>query len=59
LKLIICNGRELEVRDLGPPLLRLRAGAVPIKINGHLVVEDDEARRQIAALLATGLYQRE
>ncbi len=57
MKLIHSTGRELTVRDVGPVIFRLTAGAVPIKHNGFHVVEDDAARKMMRALLDTGLYQ--
>jgi hypothetical protein len=53
-KLLHSNGRTLEVRDVGPPLYRLRAGAAPLKHNGWSVVEDSEARAILRAYLAEG-----
>jgi hypothetical protein len=32
LKLVRCNGRELEVRDVGPVIFRLPARGTPIKL---------------------------
>src|SRR5258708_3149592 len=55
-KLLHGTGKTLEVRDVGPVLFRLTAGAVPIKVNGYHVVEDDEARAALRDLLASGLY---
>lgn len=56
MKLVWCDGRTLEVRDLGPVLYTLRAGTVPIKLNGYEILEDDQARDLLRELLATGLY---
>lgn len=56
-KLIHCDGRTLEVRDIGPVLFRLRARDVPIKRNGYEILEDDEARRVLRDLLDGGLYE--
>lgn len=59
-KLIRCDGRELTVRDVGPVVYRVLATVVPIKRHGSEVLEDDdEARRVIRELLATGLYRGE
>ncbi len=57
MKLIHSTGRELEVRDVSDVVFRLRAGAVPIKLNGWRIVEDAEARATIRELMATGLYE--
>lgn len=56
MKLIICNGKELTVRDAGPVIFRLTAGAVPLKAHGTRLLEDDVARAELRALLETGLY---
>ncbi len=56
MKLIYSTGRVLEVRDVGPVIFRLTAGAVPIKVNGYRIVEDDAARETLRGLLDTGLY---
>lgn len=56
MKLIHGTGRTLEVRDCGPVIFRLTAGAVPIKVNGWSIVEDDVARETLRDLLALGLY---
>lgn len=58
MKLIWCDGKTLEVRDVGPIVYALRAGAVPIKVNGYEILEDDQARDLLRELLATGLYER-
>lgn len=56
MKLIYSTGRELTVRDVGPVIFRLTAGAVPIKLNGYRIVEDDAARETLRGLLDLGLY---
>jgi hypothetical protein len=56
MKLLSGNGKVFEVRDCGPVIFRLTAGAVPIKFNDRIVVEDDVAREKVRELLATGLY---
>jgi hypothetical protein len=58
-KLLHSDGRTLEIRDVGPPIMRLRAGTVPLKLNGWHIKDDDEARDIIRELLATGLYLNE
>ena len=57
MKLIHSNGAVLEVRDVSPVIFRLRAGRVPIKVNGYRIVEDGAARELLRELLATGLYE--
>jgi hypothetical protein len=44
MKLVICDGRKLEVFDVGAAVYRLSAGATPIRLHGHFLLEDDEAR---------------
>lgn len=56
MKLLVCDGRLLEVRDAGPVLFRLTARDVPIKLNGCHLLEDTAAREQLRALLSLGLY---
>jgi hypothetical protein len=57
LKIIHCNGRELTVRDAPPPIFRLRANSVPIKLNGWRLMEDAEARLLLRELLDSKLYE--
>jgi hypothetical protein len=59
MKLIRSTGRDLEVFDISGPVFRLKAGPVPIKLNGWRIVEDDEARAIVKEQLATGLYHQE
>lgn len=47
------------MRDVGPVVYRLIAGAVPIKAHGWRIVEDGEARAELRKLLDTGWYHRE
>jgi hypothetical protein len=54
MKLFRSDGRTLEVRDVGPVLYRLLAGAFPIKNNGWSIVSDDEARDMLRGYLAAG-----
>jgi hypothetical protein len=55
MKLLHSTGATLEVRDCSAEvLMRLRAGAAPIKCNGWVVLEDDEARVLIRRLLDEG-----
>ena len=56
MKLVHCDGRTLEVRDLGPVIFRLTAGHIPIKVNGHRIMDDGEARDLLRDLLSSGIY---
>ena len=53
-KLLTSNGRELEVRDVGPVVYRLVAGDVPIKLHGRFVLDDDAARDLLRELREAG-----
>ena len=58
-KLFRCDGRELEVRDVGaaPVVYRLTAAAFPLKpAGGYRLLDDDRARDELRALRAMGLY---
>lgn len=59
MKLIISDGDELTVRDVGPVLVRVRRIEVPIKLNAAKIVDDDAARTVIRSLIDTGLYDHE
>lgn len=51
-KILWSNGRVLEVRPIGGVVYRFEAQRIPIRLNGHLILEDDDARelcRQLAA----------
>jgi hypothetical protein len=50
MKLLHCNGRELEVRDVGPVVFRLTAGGAPIKLHGWQILDDDAARALLREL---------
>jgi hypothetical protein len=54
MKLLTCNGRELEVRDVGPVVYRLVAGEVPIKLHGRFAMDDDAARDLLRELIEAG-----
>ncbi len=58
MKLIYSNGRVLTARDVGPPLIILRARAVPLPIVPHVIESEDAARMRLIELLRTGLYMR-
>jgi hypothetical protein len=61
MKLLYGNGMVLEARDTGPVIVRFRArkGGPPIKFNGYAILTDDDARAELEAVRATGLYERE
>jgi hypothetical protein len=44
MKLIVSNGRQLEVFEVSGPIYRLSAGVTPIKLHSKFLVEDAEAR---------------
>lgn len=58
MKLLVGNGRELIVRDVGPIVmtLRVRPGGVPIKFNGFVIVDDAVARARVRGFLDLDLY---
>lgn len=60
MKLFICDGRGLTVRDAGPVIFRLGLGPsnAPIKMHGIRLLADNEAREALRGLLDTGLYVR-
>lgn len=47
MKLLVGNGKVLEVRDVGPIIMTVRARAVPIKFNRVEVLEDGAAREEL------------
>lgn len=59
-KLLIGNGRVLDVRDVGDTIMQIKArtGGPPIKVNGRLVMSDDDARALLKELLSSGWYDR-
>jgi hypothetical protein len=61
MKLLYGNGTVLEARDVGPVLVRFRArkGGPPIKFNRWAIMSDENAREELEAVRATGLYKRE
>lgn len=61
MKLIRCDGARYEIWDLGTLLVRLqmRPDGAPIRAHGTRVVEDEEARAELRALLDTGAYDRD
>lgn len=55
-KLVYSNGEVLEVRDVGPVIFRLRKVTVPLKSNGHTIMEDRAARDLCRQYLDSGLF---
>jgi hypothetical protein len=51
MKLLKCDGRKLEVFDVGPAIYKLEADRVPIKLHGSFVVDDDVARDWVRQLV--------
>lgn len=60
MKLLYGNGKVLEIRSVGPVLVRLRmhAEGPPIKHNGWEILEDAEAWEHLKKVYDTGLYER-
>jgi hypothetical protein len=60
MKLLIGDGRRLAAWDVTGDrpvvLLRARPGGPPIKFNDARLVDDEEARAILRAILATGWY---
>jgi hypothetical protein len=61
MKLVVSNGRVLEVRDAGAVVYRVRqrAGGPPIKVNGKFLMDDEEARGVLRELLEAKCYDTE
>ena len=56
-KLVTCNGKRLEVRDVGPVIFELTARDVPIKTDRPMMILNDvDARAMLRKLIDTGLY---
>ena len=51
MKLLTGNGKTLEVRDVGPVIMRIIARAIPIKFNRIEVLEDDAARVEVKRVI--------
>lgn len=57
MKLIFCDGKVLEVREVGPVIYRLEARSVPLHpAGGFRLVEEEKARELLRQLRASGLY---
>jgi hypothetical protein len=50
MKFLRCNGRLLEVRDIGPVTYRLKAQFGPIRCHGTFLLEDAVARDWVKRL---------
>lgn len=61
MKLLFGNGKTLEVRDIGPSLITVRArpDGPPIKLNGYHMMTDEEAREKLKELMGSGHYDWE
>lgn len=57
MKLVFCDGRRLEVRDVSDPLIIIEADEVPLKCFNR-IMSDDAARAAVRMFLNTGLYRR-
>ena len=59
MKLLRSNGRELTIRECGPVIYRLRAPGfyAPLPLADR-VMEDEEAREYIRALIERGIYRK-
>jgi hypothetical protein len=59
-KLIWCDGRRLEVRDVGPVIFAMREGGLPLKpAGGFRLMRDEDARALLRDLLSLGIHTRE
>lgn len=56
MKLVISNGKELIIRDVGNVIFRLTADKVPIGKHGYHIISDNEARKLLRELIDSGLY---
>lgn len=58
MKLVFSNGRRLEVRDVGEPLVVIVADqGTPLKCINAMMTDDD-ARRRIKEILHLRIYRR-
>ncbi len=65
MKLFRCDGRVLEVRDVGPAIYAMRAVGVPLKPCGWFLIDEDkepdrlrELRDRLRELRDSGLYEK-
>jgi len=52
MKLVKCDGRTLEVRDVSEPVYKLQGEYIPV--HGYQIMEDDEARKLCKSLKKQG-----
>lgn len=47
MKILTSNGKELEVRDIGPPVFKMKIKSVcgMIPLHGYKIMSDDAARK--------------
>lgn len=57
MKLIVSNGKTLEVRDVGEPIMTVVADKIPVKYNGTQILHEDKARAIVRELIDCGLYE--
>ena len=57
MQLIICDGKTLEVRTVGPVIFRLTATIVPIKKHGKFLMDEPQARALLRELLDMEIYE--
>ena len=58
MKLIWCNGKRMEIRDVGPILVEFYMINVPLKDNGYQLIDDETARQKICRIIDSNLYKR-
>jgi hypothetical protein len=60
MKVLICDGATIEARDVGEPIITLRAlpGPSPFRRRGRWLAEDADARAELRALLDSGRVER-
>ncbi len=57
MKYVECDGRHIEVRDVGEVIFRLTTSGIPIKAHGTRLMKDDDARALLRELIDSGLYE--
>ncbi len=57
MKYVECDGRHLEVRDVGDIIFRLTTTGIPIKAHGTRLMKDDEVCALLRELIDSGLYK--
>lgn len=56
MKLLRSNGRVLEIHDIGPILMRISTINLPLKENGLHILDDDQVREKVQAIIDSDLY---